>query len=55
MKRCSISGSDGPLCPSSTSNHSAPSGANYEWSSGNGLIAGSTNSQSVSVTAGARL
>ncbi|MFV8357731.1 gliding motility-associated C-terminal domain-containing protein [Flavobacterium sp. XS1P32] len=52
---CSISGSDGPLCPSSTfNNYSAPISGNYEWSiSGNGLIAGSTNSQSVSVTASA--
>jgi hypothetical protein len=33
--------------------HSAPVSANYEWSiSGNGAIVGSTNSQSVSVTAG---
>ncbi|MFV8340755.1 hypothetical protein ACNQGL_15975, partial [Flavobacterium sp. LB3P21] len=51
---CSISGSDEPLCPSSTSNiYTAPTSANYEWSiSGNGVIVGSKNSQSVSVTAG---
>ncbi|MDZ4329340.1 MAG: hypothetical protein U0945_02000, partial [Flavobacterium sp.] len=51
---CSISGSDGPLCPSSTSNiYSAPVSANYAWSiSGNGTIVGNTNTQSVSVTAG---
>ncbi|WP_338648446.1 gliding motility-associated C-terminal domain-containing protein [Flavobacterium sp. KS-LB2] len=51
---CSISGSDGPLCPLSTSNiYSAPISANYSWSiSGNGTIVGNSNSQSVSVTAG---
>ncbi|MFV8337055.1 gliding motility-associated C-terminal domain-containing protein [Flavobacterium sp. RSP29] len=51
---CLISGSDGPLCPASTSNiYSAPVNANYAWSiSGNGSIVGNTNAQSVSVTAG---
>ncbi|MDI6034838.1 gliding motility-associated C-terminal domain-containing protein [Flavobacterium sp. LB2P84] len=51
---CYISGSDEPLCPSSTSNiYTAPTSANYAWSiTGNGSIVGSTNSQSVSVTAG---
>ncbi|TDE49288.1 gliding motility-associated C-terminal domain-containing protein [Flavobacterium sp. GT3P67] len=51
---CSISGSDGPLCPSSSSNiYLASVSASYTWSiSGNGSIIGSTNSQSVSVTTG---
>ncbi|MBG6112182.1 gliding motility-associated-like protein [Flavobacterium sp. CG_9.10] len=52
---CSINGPNGPLCPSSSSNsYSAPVSATYAWSiSGNGTIVGSTNSQSVTVTAGA--
>ncbi|TWI43042.1 hypothetical protein IQ02_02909, partial [Flavobacterium glaciei] len=52
---CDIIGSNGAICPSSTTNiYSAPTSASYEWSiSGNGTIVGSTNSQSVSVTAGA--
>ncbi|MFV5686681.1 gliding motility-associated C-terminal domain-containing protein [Flavobacterium sp. GB2R13] len=51
---CSITGSNGPLCPSSSSNiYSAPASTTYSWSiSGNGSIAGSPNSQTVSVTAG---
>ncbi|WP_035672729.1 gliding motility-associated C-terminal domain-containing protein [Flavobacterium sp. 83] len=51
---CSISGSSGPLCPSSSSNiYSAPSSATYLWKiSGNGSIVGNSNSQTVSVTTG---
>jgi gliding motility-associated-like protein len=51
---CSITGSDGPLCPSSSSNtYSVPVANSYSWSiSGNGSIVGSTTSQTVSVTAG---
>jgi len=52
---CGISGSDGPLCPSSTGNtYTAPAGADsYLWSiTGNGSIVGPTNGQTVSVTAG---
>ncbi|MBP6182665.1 hypothetical protein, partial [Flavobacterium sp.] len=51
---CSINGSVDPICPSSFSNiYSAPNSATYLWNiSGNGSIDGSTNSQTVSVTAG---
>ncbi|MFV8344422.1 gliding motility-associated C-terminal domain-containing protein [Flavobacterium sp. XS2P39] len=51
---CSITGPDGPLCPSSSSIiYSSPVSASYAWSiSGNGSIVGSTNSQTVSITAG---
>lgn len=51
---CSITGSDGPLCPSSTGNtYSATAGMSaYSWSiSGSGAsIVGSTTGQTVSVT-----
>jgi len=54
---CSITGPNGPLCPSSTGHiYSGPSGTGYSWSwgiSGNGSISGSSTSQNVTVTAGA--
>ncbi|KFF01535.1 PKD-like domain-containing protein, partial [Flavobacterium hydatis] len=53
---CSITGPDGPICPSSTGNsYSAPAGmSNYTWSiSGNATINGNTSSQTVLITAGA--
>ncbi|MCD0472493.1 PKD-like domain-containing protein, partial [Flavobacterium sp. JAS] len=53
---CSIIGSNGPLCPSTTGNsYSAPAGmSNYSWSvSGNATIPGNTSSQTVLVTTGA--
>jgi gliding motility-associated-like protein len=55
LPTCSITGPDGPLSPSSSGNiYSAPPGKSYVWSiSGNATIAGSTTSQSVSVTVGA--
>ncbi|MDH7460323.1 T9SS type A sorting domain-containing protein [Chitinophagaceae bacterium 26-R-25] len=51
---CSITGSDGPLCPGSTGNiYNATGGTIYKWTiSGNGTIVGSDSSNSVSVTAG---
>jgi hypothetical protein len=52
---CSISGPLEPLCPNSTGNsYSGPAGASsYAWSiTGNGAIVGSSNGQSVTVTAG---
>ncbi|WP_316634030.1 Ig-like domain-containing protein [uncultured Flavobacterium sp.] len=52
---CSITGSNGPLCPSSTGNsYSAPAGmSNYSWSiSGNATIPGNASSQTVLVTSG---
>jgi len=52
---CSVTGPDGPLTPSSSGNiYTAPSGKSYNWSvTGNATIAGSTTSQTVSVTVGA--
>jgi hypothetical protein len=54
LPNCSITGSNGPLCPRSTSNtYSAPAGYSYKWTiSGNGSIVGSDSSQSVNITAG---
>ncbi|WP_310595743.1 gliding motility-associated C-terminal domain-containing protein [Flavobacterium sp.] len=51
---CSITGSNGPLCPSTiANNYAAPVSSSYSWSiSGNGTLSGSTTSQTVSVTAG---
>ncbi|MDL2145541.1 hypothetical protein QQY79_23730, partial [Flavobacterium tructae] len=51
-----ITGSDGPLCPSSTANsYSAPAGmSNYTWSiSGNATISGNLSGQTVLVNTGA--
>ncbi|MHB9140824.1 MAG: T9SS type B sorting domain-containing protein [Paludibacter sp.] len=55
LPTCSITGPDGPIAPSSSSNiYTAPAGKSYVWSiSGNATIVGSTTSQSVSVTVGA--
>ncbi|BFM45348.1 hypothetical protein CFS9_39890 [Flavobacterium sp. CFS9] len=55
LPACSITGPNGPICPSSTANsYSAPIGmSNYNWSiSGNATINGSSTSQTVLVTAG---
>ena len=53
---CSITGTDGPVCPSSTDNFSGPAGmSSYSWSlpTANGAsISGSSTSQNVSVIAG---
>ncbi|GAB1454297.1 hypothetical protein MASR2M47_43530 [Draconibacterium sp.] len=51
---CSISGNDGPVCPSSSIDYSAPSNMkSYAWSIlGNGTISGATNNQTVQVIAG---
>ena len=51
---CSITGSNGPLCPSTiANNYAAPVSSSYSWSiSGNGTLSGSTTSQTASVTAG---
>ncbi|OXB20034.1 hypothetical protein B0A80_19370, partial [Flavobacterium tructae] len=52
---CLITGSDGPLCPSSTANsYSAPAGmSNYTWSiSGNATISGNLSGQTVLVNTG---
>ncbi|MFE3869582.1 hypothetical protein ACFX5E_16085, partial [Flavobacterium sp. LS2P90] len=49
----SITGSDGPLCPSASTIYSAPASAAYSWGiSGNGTIVGVSNIQNVSVAAG---
>jgi len=55
LPTCSITGPDGPLTPSSSANiYTAPGGKSYNWSvTGNATIAGSTTSQTVSVTVGA--
>ena len=53
---CSITGSDGPVCPSSTGLvYEAPAGmSSYMWSiTGNGTISGPTDQQTVTVEAGA--
>jgi len=51
---CSIGGVDGPLCPSSVTQFSAPEGMSYVWSiTGNGSISIPSTGQTVSVTAGA--
>ena len=54
LPACSITGLDGPVCPSSSNNYTAPVGmTTYLWSiSDNGSIPGATNQQNVSVTAG---
>jgi gliding motility-associated-like protein len=51
---CSITGSNGPLCPSTiANNYAAPVSSSYSWSiSGNGTLSDSTTSQTASVTAG---
>ena len=50
---CSITGAEGPICPSTTNSYSAPSGTTYLWSiSGNATISGSTTSQTVNVVSG---
>ncbi len=52
---CSITGTGGPVCPSSNNTFSGPSGmATYSWSisSGSASIGGAANQQSVSVTSG---
>ncbi|WP_296682684.1 gliding motility-associated C-terminal domain-containing protein [Flavobacterium sp.] len=50
---CLITGTDGPICPSTESSFSAPSSASYLWDiSGNGTISGSTTSQTVTLTTG---
>ncbi len=52
---CSITGTGGPVCPSSNNTFSGPSGmATYSWSisSGSALIGGAANQQAVSVTSG---
>ncbi len=52
--QATITGTNGPVCPSSQSTFTAPAGSGYLWSvSGNGSIPGSTTGQSVNVVAGA--
>ena len=54
LPTCLITGSDGPIAPSSTGNiYTAPGGKSYLWSvTGNASIIGSSTSQTVSLTAG---
>jgi hypothetical protein len=49
-----ITGADGPVCPSTTNVYNAPTGmSTYTWAiSGNGVISGTTNGQTVMVIAG---
>ncbi len=52
---CTITGTNGPLCPNLSGNEyrGVAGMSSYAWSiSGNGLIVGASNAQSVSVTAG---
>lgn len=52
---CSITGTGGPVCPSSNNTFTGPAGmATYSWSisSGSASIGGAANQQSVSVTSG---
>ncbi len=51
---CSITGSDGPVCPLSSNTYSAPLMSTYAWTiTGNGSISGVTNLQEVTVIVGA--
>ena len=53
LPSCSITGSDGPVCPSNVITYSSSGMDTYSWSiSGNGTITGSSNLSSVSVTTG---
>src|SRR5690606_37241245 len=46
-------GADGPVCPSSETQYSAPAGLSYAWSiTGNGSIPNPSTGQTVTVTAG---
>ena len=51
---CSITGTDGPVCPSSSNEYAAPAGmVSYAWTiSGNGAVSGASNNQTVQVIAG---
>src|SRR5690606_25147198 len=52
---CSIDGSDGPVCPSTSYTYSAPVGmSTYSWSiTGNASISSSPNGRIITVTTGA--
>ncbi|MBK8954457.1 MAG: HYR domain-containing protein [Saprospiraceae bacterium] len=50
---CNISGTNGPVCPSSSNDFTGPAGMSYSWSvTGNASIPGSLTSQTVTVIAG---
>ncbi|HLP75174.1 MAG TPA: HYR domain-containing protein, partial [Bacteroidales bacterium] len=51
---CNITGTDGPVCPSSVNSFTAPAGmSSYSWTiSGNGRITAGANAQNVIVTSG---
>ncbi|MBL0237569.1 MAG: HYR domain-containing protein, partial [Saprospiraceae bacterium] len=54
LPSCTITGTNGPVCPNSTNNFDGPAGLSYAWSiTGNGSISGSTTMQTVTVTSGA--
>jgi hypothetical protein len=54
LPACSITGTNGPVCPGTGMTFTAPAGmSSYAWSvSGNATITGATNQQTVTVTAG---
>jgi hypothetical protein len=53
LPACSITGANGPVCPGSLNDYTTPASMSYAWSiSGNGIISGSSSSQSVSVISG---
>ncbi|MCC6752714.1 MAG: HYR domain-containing protein, partial [Saprospiraceae bacterium] len=55
LPSCSITGADGPLCPSASETYAGPAGmSSYSWSiTGSGTIPGSTSDPTVSVSASA--
>ncbi|MBL7822498.1 MAG: HYR domain-containing protein, partial [Saprospiraceae bacterium] len=53
LPACTITGTNGPVCPNTSNDFSGPAGVSYAWSiSGNATIPGATNAQTVSVLAG---
>ncbi|MBK6698525.1 MAG: HYR domain-containing protein [Saprospiraceae bacterium] len=53
LPSCTITGTNGPVCPNTTNNFDGPAGLSYAWSiTGNASISGSNTMQTVTVTSG---